>query len=58
MNDYDTHVNHYNIHVNLARRWVDGPHSQDKVGQVAMVNALLAIADRLDRLCEIESKRR
>ena len=53
-------MNDYDIHVSSARRWADSraPLSQDKDGQVAMVYALLAIADRLDRLCEIESKRR
>lgn len=51
-------MNDYERYVNSARRWADGPHSQDMVGQVAITHALLAIADRLDRLCEIESKRR
>lgn len=51
-------MNDYDVHVSSAKRWVYGNHTQDEDGQVAIVNALLAIADRLDRLCEIESKRR
>lgn len=51
-------MNDYERHVDSASRWVDRPHAPDKDGQVAMVEALLAIADRLDRLCEIESRGR
>ena len=51
-------MNEYEYHVNQATQWLKAPHATDKAGQVAITHALLAVADRMDRLCEIESKRR
>ena len=50
-------MNEYEYHVNQATKWLSGPHANDKAGQVAITHALLAVADRMDRLCEIESRK-